>query len=149
LAADAQKRNDIAAVSFIEKAMDIYNGIKDVAGLKRLQQEYQNLRATFQLGEVRQEMPQDETQRILQLIKQQVAEGTEDDIVKTLLFTPMIRPLEVIKKWSEESFQESMLMNLLPTSIQDKFGNTVAQFVTEEERKRFSLLRTYEFHFQI
>src|SRR5690606_23050307 len=51
--------------------------------------------------------------------------------------------------WSEESFQESMLMNLLPTSIQDKFGNTVAQFVTEEERKRFSLLRTYEFHFQI
>lgn len=149
LAADAKQRNDIAAVSFIEKAMEIYGGIKDEPGLDRLQHEYQNLRTAFNLGEVRKEMPQDETQRIVELIKQQVSEGSEDDIVKTLLFTPMIRPLEVINKWSDESFQESMLMNLLPTSIQDKFGNTVAQYVTDDERKRFSLLRTYELHLQI
>ena len=107
------------------------------------------MRTEFHLGEVRQEMPQDETQRIMELIKKEVKEKSEEEIVKTLLLTPMIRPLDDIKKWSEDSFKETMLQNMLPVSIQDKFGNTAAQYITDEERAKFSLLRTYEFHMQI
>ena len=123
--------------------------MKDEKNLNRLQQEYQKLRNEFHLGEVRQEMPQDETQRIMELIKKEVKEKSEEEIVKTLLLTPMIRPLDDIKKWSEDSFKETMLQNMLPVSIQDKFGNTVAQYITDEERTKFSLVRTYEFHMQI
>jgi hypothetical protein len=94
-------------------------------------------------------MPQDETQRLMQLIKKEVSEKSEEEIVKTLLLTPMIRTFDGIKKWSEESFKEKMLQNMLPVSIQDKFGHTVAQYITDEERSKFSLLRTYEFHIQI
>ena len=144
-----EKKGDIASVSFVEKAMSIYKSLKDDKSLRRLQQLYQKLRSEFHLGEVRQEMPQGETQRIMELIKKEVKEKSEEDIVKTLLLTPMIRPLDDIKKWSEDSFKESMLQNMLPVSIQDKFGNTVAQYITEGERARFSLLRTYEFHMQI
>ena len=90
-------------------------------------------------------MPQDETQRIMELIKKEVKEKSEEEIVKTLLLTPMIRPLDDIKKWSEDSFKETMLQNMLPVSIQDKFGNTVAQYITDEERTKFSLVRTYDF----
>ncbi len=37
----------------------------------------------------------------------------------------MIRPLDDIKKWSEDSFKESNASKNLP--VEDKFGNTVAQ----------------------
>ncbi|MEA3495955.1 MAG: DUF4209 domain-containing protein [Bacteroidota bacterium] len=144
-----ERKGDLASVSFVEKAMSIYKSLKDAKNLNRLQQNYQKLRTEFYLGEVRQEMPQDETQRIMELIKKEVKEKSEEEIVKTLLLTPMIRPLDDIKKWSEDSFKETMLQNMLPVSIQDKFGNTVAQYITEEERTKFSLLRTYEFHMQI
>jgi hypothetical protein len=144
-----ERKGDLASVSFVEKAMTIYKTLKDEKNLIRLQKKYQELRTEFHLGEVRQEMPQDETQRIVELIKQEIREKSEEEIVKTLLLTPMIRPLEDIKKWSEDSFKEVMIQNMLPVSIQDKFGNTIAQYTTDEERKRFSLLRTYEFHMQI
>jgi len=144
-----ERKGDLASVSFVEKSMSIYKSLKDENNLSRLQAEYQKLRTEFHLGEVRQEMPQDETKRIVELIKKEVKEKSEEEIVKTLLLTPMIRPLEDIKKWSEDSFKETMLQNMLPVSIQDKFGNTVAQYTTVEERNKFSLLRTYEFHMQI
>jgi hypothetical protein len=144
-----ERKGDLASVSFVEKAMSIYRSLKDEKNLNRLQLEYQRLRTEFHLGEVRQEMPQDETRRIMELIKKEVLEKSEEEVVKTLLLTPMIRPLDDIKKWSEESFNETMLQNMLPVSIHDKFGNTVAQYTTDEERREFSLLRTYEFHMQI
>ena len=144
-----ERKGDLASVSFVEKAMSIYKGLKDEKNLSRLKQVYQLLRTAFHLGEVRKEMPQDETQRLMQLIKKEVSEKSEEEIVKTLLLTPMIRTFDGIKKWSEESFKEKMLQNMLPVSIQDKFGHTVAQYITDEERSKFSLLRTYEFHIQI
>jgi len=144
-----ERKDNLVSVSFVEKAMSIYKSLKDEKNLTRLQKEYQKLRTEFKLGEIRQEMPQDETQRIMELIKKEVKEKSEEEIVKTLLLTPMIRPLNDIKKWSEDSFKVTMLQNMLPVSIQDKFGNTVAQYITDEERNKFSLLRTYEFHMQI
>jgi len=144
-----ERKGDLASLTFVEKAMSIYKNIKDENNLVRLQQVYQKLRGEFHLEQLIQEMPQDEAQRIMELIKKEVREKSEEEILKTLLFTPMIRPLEDIKKWNEDSLQEMMLQNLLPTSIQDKYGNTVAQYITDEERNKFSLLRTYEFHIQI
>ncbi len=121
----AERKDNFASVSFVEKAMSIYKSLKDESNLARVQREYQKLRTEFHMGEVRQEMPQDETQRIMELIKREVKEKSEEDIVKTLLLTPMIMSLDDIKKWSEDSSKESMLQNMFPVNIQDKFGNTL------------------------
>jgi hypothetical protein len=143
------RKGDLAAVSFVEKAMDIYRKLKDLENLGRLQQRYQQLRTEFHLGEVVQEMPLDETQRIAELIKKEVEEKNEKEIVQALMMTPMIRPLVDIRSWSEESFKEDMLQNLLPIEIQDDLGNTVARYSTSLERAKFSLLMTYGLHMQI
>ncbi len=148
LAIESKERNNMAAVSFIEKAMSIYKGIKDETNLHRLEAEYQKIRAEFKLGQVSQEMPQDETKRITEHIRKIVNESNEEGVVETLMLTPMLRPLTEIRQWSEDSFNETML-HILPVSIQDKFGNTIANYSSDEERKAFSLLRTYEFHFKI
>ena len=145
----AERKGDYSSVSFVEKAMSIYKSLKDEKNLNRLQQEYQKLRTEFHLVELSQEIPQDETQRVLELIKMEIKEKSEEEIVKTLLLTPMIRPLVDLKKWSEDSFKETMLQNMLPVRIKDKLGNTVAQYITNEELIKFSLLDTYRFHMQI
>ena len=149
LSAERKDSQKLASLSFVEKAMAIYKGLKDEKKLDRLKMEYQQLRTEFQMDQDWIEMPQDETQRIIALIKKEISEKNEEEIVKTLLLTPMIMPLTELKKWSEESFKEGMLQNLLPVKVQDKFGNTIAQYSTNDERIKFSLLRTYEFHMQI
>ncbi len=144
-----ERKEDVASVLFIEEAMSIYKRLKDEKNLKRLQQQYQKMRTEFKLGRVTTKIPQDESQRIRELIEKEVKEKNEEEIVESLLLTPMIRPLDEIKRWSEDSFKEPLLQNMLPMNIQDKFGNTVAQYITDEERKKLSLLRTYEMHMQI
>lgn len=151
LSTEKKDNQNLASVRFVEKAMSIYKSLKDEENLIRLQKEYQRLRTEFKPGEVKTEMPQNETQRIIELIRKEVKEKSEEDIIKTLLLTPMIMPLDKIKKRSEESFKEPMLLNMLPHEIEikDKFGNTIAQYITDEERNKFSLLKTYETHMQI
>jgi hypothetical protein len=144
-----ERKDDITSVSFVKKAMSIYKSLKDEENLNRLQQEYQKLRTRFQLDMVKQEMPQDEAQRIVELIKKEVKEKSEEEIVKTLLLTPMIRPLDDIKKWSEDSFKEHSFLSSIPSSILDKFGNKIAEFHTEADKKKYILLTTYDFHIQI
>lgn len=144
-----ERKDDLASVSFIEKAMDIYRGLKDEANLSRLQNDYQKKRTEFYLSEINVKMPESENEHLLQLIMSEVEEKSEKEIVEWLVFTPMIRPLSEIKHWSEEAFKEQSLQNILPVNIQDKFGNTVAQFKTGEERQKLSLLRTFDFHMQI
>src|SRR5208283_3413286 len=96
--------------------------------LHRLQIIYQKLRTELNLGEIKAELPETETQRILQTIINSIKESSEDEIVKTLMLTPMIRPLVDIEKWSEDSFKENLLQNMLPINIHDKFGNTIANY---------------------
>jgi hypothetical protein len=146
---ESKDTKKLASISYVEKAMLIYKSLKDTENLSRLEKEYQVLRSDFKLGEIKKEIPLNETQRLMELIRKDITEKSEEEIIKTLLFTPMIRPLYEIKKWTEDTLKQPLLLDMLPVSIQDKFGNTVAKYHTEDERKRFALLRTYEFHFQI
>ena len=149
LSVESRKRQDLVSISFIEDAMSIYKNLKDEKNLNRLQKKYQSLRTEFRLGEVSQEMPQEETQRLTKFIKKEIKEKSEEEIVKTLMLTPMISPLTEIKKWNKESNKETLLQNMIPVSIIDKFGNTIARYISEDEMEKYSLLRTYEFHIQI
>lgn len=146
---ESREEHNMAAVSFIEKAMSIYKSLKDQSNLKRLERLYQQVRNEFELGEVKIDMPQDEIQRIAKQIQKVVMDSSEQEIIKTLMLTPMIMPLDSIYSWSKDSFKQSMLQNMFPTNIQDKFGNTIASFNTEEEKEKFAFLKNYDFHFQI
>ena len=149
LSIESKEKQDLASISFIEKAMSLYKALKDKNNLSKLQNKYQKLRSELRFGEVSHEIPQDETQRLTEFIKKEIKEKSEEEIVKTLMLTPMIKPLVEIKKWNKKSNKKTLLQNIIPVSIIDKFGNTVAKYITEEEMNKYSLLRTYEFHIQI
>jgi len=137
------REGDLADIHFVEKAISIYKDLKDDENLKRMHDLYQNLRTKHSMSSITHKMPQSETNRIIEVIKKEIEEKDEKELIKTLLLTPMLKKLELIKKESEESFKEPLIKNYLPSTISDKFGNTVAQFLTLEERKQFELQRTY------
>ena len=149
LAKEALDKKNLAAVSFIEYAMDIYRDMNDVSNYERLQQEYLKYRNHFELGKVELPFSQDESKQIHDYTKKLVNDYTEEEIVAMLLFTPMLRPLTEIQKMSDELAGESVLVNQLPTGVQDKFGNTIAMYSKDAERKEFAFLRIYSLHFQI
>lgn len=148
LAKNAEAKGNMAAVSFIEKAMEIYRGIKSEDNLQRLQLKYQQIRGEFEIGGTSFEID-DEKQRIHKFIEETVQHSSEKDIILTLLTTPMIASVNSIRQNSDESFEQTTLVNLLPTIIKDNNGNTIANFETDEERKNLVFIRSYEFNLQV
>lgn len=149
LANQSLKNNNLAAISFVEKALATYKELSDPENIQRLEGIYQEYRGKFQLQQFKTEIPQDETNRILEQIKKDIQEGNEHTIVATLFNTPMFRPLSEIKEWSESISNPDFLSNNIPVSVEDKFGNTIQTFRSEEERKDFRLLDTYGDHLQV
>lgn len=151
LSVESRAQQNMAAVFFIEKAMRIYKGLKDPENLGRLETLYRELRNEFEMGEVSVDMPQDEQQRIADQIQKVITESNEEGIIRILMGTPMIMPLESIREWSKDFFKEDILENMFapPTSKKDKFGNTIAKYVTEEERKKIAFIKVYKFYFEI
>lgn len=149
LAKEAFDKKNLSAVSFIEYAMNIYKDINDANNHERLKQEYLKYRNHFELGRVELPFSQDESKQIHDYTKKLVNDSTEEEIVEIILFTPMLLPLTEIQKMSDELAGDNVLLNQLPTGIQDKFGNTIAMYNTDAERKEFAFLRTYNLHFQI
>lgn len=149
LATQAIENNNLAAISFIEKALNTYRDLKDIENVQRLEEVYQQYRGKLQLQQFKTVIPQDETSRILEKMKKDIQEGDEFTIVATLFDTPMLRPLSEIKEWSEQILSQNSLTNIIPISIVDKFGNTVQTFETEDEKKEYRLLHTYGNHLQV
>jgi hypothetical protein len=149
LAFNAIEQKNISAISFIEKGLTIYKELKDLNNIKRLENLYQQYRGTFELGQYKTEMPQNETQRILEEIRKTINSGDENTIISILLDTPMIRSTDEIRTWSEDISSQSSLTNILPVNIEDKFGNTIAKYISTEEIKEFQFLDTYGNHLQI
>ncbi|MBP6302871.1 MAG: DUF4209 domain-containing protein [Bacteroidia bacterium] len=149
LAENADKNSNLAHVTFIEKAIRIYKEIKSQGDVDRLSQLYQKNREDIRLSEIRQSLPDEASVEIFENIKRVVTDGSEADIINELSITTMFRSIVELRAWSEEQAKQTVLTNLFPTSIQDKFGNTVDVYSTAEEKKEFNFLQTYEFNFQI
>ena len=139
----------LAAISFVENSLRLYRELKDEENIKRLEKRYQEIRGTGNFGTVQQELEQDLVKAITENINKEIEAKSPQEILQTLSISPMFSSHEVIKESSEEAYAENISLSLFGTSIADKFGNTVAKYTSEEERKLFSFWQTYGFHFQM
>jgi len=161
------RNNNMVAMSYIEKSLKLYKELKDHINTNRLEQQYQQLRSETQLNDVVFDFPIEESKRIDQLIKNEIQNLDEEDIIKTLLSTtPMfLLPLTKIREENKSSLQSSSLFNIFHTVIYDKFGNVIDQLKLIEKneekndkiraerndkiREVFSLNQAYRLHMQI
>jgi hypothetical protein len=145
----ALDNGNMAAITFVENALQIYKATRNKSKVEELSKRYDEIRRLFRLGEIRQELPQEETQRLNDIIKKEVETKSPEQLVQILALTPMFPPLEVVQKTADTVYEQSTFTRLFPTSIIDKHGNTVEVFIDEEEKKKFEFWQSYDFSFQI
>ncbi|MFH1319908.1 MAG: hypothetical protein ABII90_04545 [Bacteroidota bacterium] len=145
----AIETGNLAAVTFVESALEIYKKLKNKAKVEKLSKKYDEVRRMFRLGEIRQNLPDEENNRITALIKKEIEEKNSRELVEILCLAPMFSSLEHINKMAEEFYKASAIARLFPTSIIDKYGNTVDVFTEDEEKKQFNFWQAYGFNFQI
>jgi hypothetical protein len=136
-------------ITFIDKALRIYREIKSSEDIERLSTKYQKQRNETQLSEVAVEMPQEATDRVIDQINSLIMNGSVEDIIAVLVNTPMLADVDTIRELGEKLSQQTSIMDSIPVVIQDKFGNTIESYPTEEEKKEYAFMQHYSMHFQM
>lgn len=149
LATDAESKANLACVSFAENALRIYQQIKLSDDIRRLEKYYTELRGKFRLSEIKQELPKAHVDHMNERILKAVADNNERGIINHFITSPWYDTIQNIKDRSIELSKQTVLLSMLPTSIMDKFGNTVDVFYTDEEKEKFNFWNSYTFNFQI
>jgi hypothetical protein len=149
LATDAESKANLACVSFAENALRIYQQLKLYGDINRLEKYYSDLRGKFSLSEIRQELPKEHIDDMNERILKAVSENDEKGIIQHFITSPWYDTIQNIKDRSVEISEQTVLLSMLPTSIMDKFGNTVDAFYTDEEKGKYNFWNTYTFNFQI
>lgn len=141
LAQEAEAQHNMTAVTFTERALRIYRQLKDMANSHRMEQEYQRLRTRFALTQTRTQMPDEATRALMEYIDEIVRNRDAQGIIAELCLTPMFQTLDAVTEAAQS--QRSAFMDMLPKSLEDKHGNTVQTFYSEEEKEQFQFLNTY------
>jgi len=149
LANDAEDKANISSVSFAENALRIYKQLNAAEDISRLEKYYAELRGKFPLTEIKQELPKEFANSINERILKSVSENNERGIIFHFINTPWYDSIQNIKDRSVELSKKSVFLSILPTSIMDKFGNTIDIFNTDEEKEKFGFWNTYNYNFQI
>lgn len=148
LASDAEKNSNMTCVSFTEKALRIYQQLKDSVNVKRMEKKYSDLRGKFPLSEIRQDFPKEYVDDLMQHIRKTVANNDEKGILQYFIITPWYYTIQNIKDRSVELSKQFVLSAMLPTTIMDKFGNAVDKFNTDEEKEEYNFWKSYSFIYQ-
>ena len=149
LATDAESKANLACVSFAENALRIYQQLQLSGDINRLEKYYSDLRGKFRLSEIRQELPKEHVDIMNKRILKAVSESDEKEVIHHFITSPWYDTIQNIKKRSIELSKQTVFLSMFPTSIMDKFGNTVDVFYTDEEKEKFNFWNSYTFNFQI
>lgn len=147
LAQEAIDNQNAAAVSFTQQALRIYQELGDTQKVSSLEISYQQLRTKFSLNTVRTEIPADESRARLESIMKEIAERTEDELITIIALSPMFPSVQNVRDYALTA--EKMFSDLFSTTIEDKHGNPVQTFATEEEKQEFRVLNAYGFLGQV
>ncbi len=150
LAIQEQERphRQLAVIQFVEDALRIYRSMKDESNIKRLEEWYQRIRGSAEFGSVGSQIDEDKLKVIIDRIEEEISHCDKLQVLDLLSISPMFLEIETIKLYAEESLKEHITLHLFPTSIVDKYGNTIAQYRTEEERIGHAFWQAFDFDFQ-
>jgi len=149
LSDNAEKGNNMAAVTFTENALRLYQQLKNKEKIAEVEKKYSEQRGKFKLATIRQDFPKEHTDKITENIKEIVSTGNENDIIQYLIITPWYSKIENIQSMADDTKKRSALMSMFGSSILDKYGNTIDTFNTEEEKDAFNFWQSYGFNFQV
>ncbi|OYX84651.1 MAG: hypothetical protein B7Y83_07450 [Flavobacteriales bacterium 32-34-25] len=149
LSDNAEKGGNMAAVTFTEDALRIYQQINNKEKISKIEKKYSEQRGKFRLATIRQDFSQEDIDKMIQNIKDVVKAGNENDIIHYLIITPWYNKIESIQKIADDTKIKNPFLSMFSRTIIDKYGNTIDTFQTEEEKVIFNFWQSYGLNFKI
>lgn len=149
LSDDAEEDSNMAAVTFTENALRLFQHLKNDDKVIEIEKKYSEQRGKFQLMTIRQDFPQEDADKLGENIKKVVSAASENEIIQYFIITPWYNKIADIQLMADETKKNSPLTSIFGSSILDKYGNTIDKFHTEQEKDVFNFWQSYGFNFQI
>lgn len=140
----AEAKEDLAAISYCQQALDCYKQIKDSSKIKELEEKFVELKTNVGLQEFSQKIDLEKYIENCKNLAEEIAKKDPNEILKTLMHAKDILPN---KKELEESVKSQAeltpFLHMLTKTIHDQSGNPIQHFSSENEKVYFHLLENY------
>jgi hypothetical protein len=140
-----RKPGDLASIYFCQQALETYKKIGDIKKTNELEHEYEKLKSSIKLKELKTEVDLTEHIKRCRQVAEKITEKNPEEIVKILMLERNLLPkYEEMKKLAEEQAKQFPLQGLFPTGIIDQSGHSAQHFSDEEAKKYLGILNQYQ-----
>lgn len=144
-----ERTEKFVCLTFIENALRFYKIAKDSVKVAEMEAAYMATRSQITLNSEFTEFPAEYISEITNMINEIIKTSDESGILSELMDTGWFKPTEQIEAQAEVARRGSIVPLVAITVIKDKFGNTVDQYITEDEIKEMFFWQEYGFSYQM
>ncbi len=127
-----ENKNYMGSSHHYNKSITYFRLAKNTNEVNRVQKKYEASSGMIKLGLVRSELPEKEAEDINNWINKVVEDASADEIIYMWGLYNHISNTDLLK---EIESRPTSWQNLMSHSSMDKFGNTIENFITDEELK--------------
>jgi len=146
----AEKGNNLAALSFYQQALENYKIIKDVNKISEIEKKYAEFRESMKLAEFKQKIDQSEHIKKCREIAEKLAREEPEEIIKKLMVSKQLLPkYKDVEKIADEMGKKHAILKLFQKVVMDQRGHPAQHFTEDSEMKYFGMLEQYQIDLQI
>lgn len=146
----AEKGNNLAALSFCQDTLENYKIIKDAKKISEIEKKYAELRGSMKLAEFKQEIDLSKHIKKCREIATKLAKEEPEKIIKTLMVSKQLLPkYKDMEKIAVNIGEEHAIQKLFSKVVMDQRGHTAQHFTEDSEEKYFGILEQYQIDLQI
>jgi ribosomal 50S subunit-associated protein YjgA (DUF615 family) len=140
----AEAKEDLAAISYCQQALDCYKQIKDSSKIKELEEKFVELKTNVGLQEFSQEIDLEKYIENCKNVAEEIQKKDPNEILKTLMHAKDILPnKKELEKSVKSQAELTPFLHMLTKTIHDQSGNPIQHFSSENEKVYFHLLENY------
>lgn len=144
-----ERTEKLVCLTFIENALRFYKMAKDPVKVAEMEAAYMTTRSQITLNSGFTEFPAEYTHEVTNMINEIINTSDERGVLSELMDTGWFKTTEQIEAQAEVTRRASIVPLVATTVIKDKFGNTVDQYITEDEIKEMFFWQEYDFSYQM
>ncbi|WP_418428194.1 DUF4209 domain-containing protein [Alistipes putredinis] len=145
-----ERDEEFVCLTFIEKALRLYKIAQSAEKVAQMEAAYMATRSQITLNtQFFKEFPPEYLKYVTKMKNEIIATSDENGILSELTDASWFTDIAQIKAQAEVNQRGSLVPFLATTVIKDKFGNTVDQYITDEEIKEMFFWEEYGFAHQI
>lgn len=139
---------DIIAPNYCQKAIELYEKLKNNKKVKELYKKYTFLSQNIKLHKY--EVAKIDLTPYKEVVESYIKEHNSEEIIKYLIYAKELIPsFSQAKNEAEEVLKTNSLQNFVSLQILDEYGNKIKGNFSETERIKYEIYNNYNAHYDI